>query len=95
MTHYEGCARFSSKKDTFFPNIDVKSIYLHDKRRDLPDQVMEGELKWVVQGVLSRASFRRIPLSGQTFTALSLNISRICDKKKNTAKKRTSPSMLS
>ena len=28
---------------------------LHDKRRDLPDQVMEGEQGRVMQGVLSRA----------------------------------------
>ena len=52
-------------KDTFYANIDVKSIYLHDTRRDLPDQVMEGDQVWVMQGVLSRASFRRPPLSGQ------------------------------
>ena len=44
-------------KETFFSNIDVKSIYLHDTRRDLPDQVMEGGRGWVMQGVLSRASF--------------------------------------
>ena len=61
-------------KDKFCSNIDVKSIYLHDTRRDLPDQVMEGEQGWVMQGVLSRASFRRPPLSGQkTFTVLSLH----------------------
>ena len=41
MTHYGGCALLYSK-DTFYPNIDVKSIYLHDTRRDLPDQVTEG-----------------------------------------------------
>ena len=51
-------------KDTFYPNIDVKSIYLHYTRRDLPDQVMEGEQGWVMQGVLSGASFRRPPISG-------------------------------
>ena len=35
----------------------------------LADQVMEGEQGWVMQGILSRASFRRPPLSGQeTFT---------------------------
>ena len=64
VTHYGGCAILFNK-DTFHPNIEVKSLYLHDTRRDLPDQVMEGDWEWVLQGVLSRASFRRPPLSGQ------------------------------
>ena len=63
-TRYTGCAILFNK-DTFFPNIDVKSIYLHDTGRDLPDQVMEGEQGWFLQDVLSRASFRRQPESGQ------------------------------
>ena len=49
---------------------------------------MEGEQGWVMQGVLSCASFRRPPLSGQeTFTVLSLRISNIYAKKRGTAKK--------
>ena len=64
VTHYGGCAILFNK-DTFYPNIDVKSIYLHDTRRDLPDRVMEGDQGWAMQGVLSRASFHRPPLSGQ------------------------------
>ena len=35
MTHHAGCAKLENK-DTFYTNIDVKSIYLHDTRRDLP-----------------------------------------------------------
>ena len=82
VTHYGGCAILYNK-DTFYPNIDVKSIYLHDTRRDLLDQVMEGDQGWVMQGVLSGASFRRPPLSGQkTFTVLSLHMSNIYAKKK-------------
>ena len=87
VTHYAGRAVLFNK-DTFFPNIDVKSIYLQDTRRDLPDQVMEGEQGWVMQGVLSRDSFRRSPVSGQKFfTVLSLHISNIHAKKKGIAKK--------
>ena len=75
VTHYAGCAILFNK-DTFYPNIDVKSIYLHDTRRDLLVQVMEGDQGWVMQGVLSRASFRRPPTSGQvTCTVLSPCIS--------------------
>ena len=47
VTHYAGCA-ILFKEDTYYANIDVKS-YLHDTRRDLPDQVEQG---WVMQGVL-------------------------------------------
>ena len=87
VTHYGGCAILYNK-DTFYANIYVKSIYLHDTRRDLPDQVMEGDQQWVMQGVLSRAAFRRPPLSGQTtFTMLSLHISNIFAKKRCIAKK--------
>ena len=42
VTLYGGCAILFNL-DTFYPNIDVKSIYLHDTRRVLPEQVMEGE----------------------------------------------------
>ena len=87
VTHYAGCAILYNK-DTFYSDINVQSIYLHDTRRDLPDQVMEGEQGWVMQGVLLRASFRRSPVSGQKyFTVLSLHISNIYAKKKGIAKK--------
>ena len=87
VTHHGGCAILCNK-DAFHPNIDVKSIYLHDTRRDLPDQVMEGAQVWVMQGVLSGASFRRPPLSGQkTFTVLPPHISHIYAKKRGIAKK--------
>ena len=49
---------------------------------------MEGEQGWVMQGVLSLASFRRPPLSGQeTFTVLTLHISNNYAKKKGIDKK--------
>ena len=84
VTHDAG-ARFSSIRTPSTP--DVKSIHLHDTRRDLPDQVTEGEQGWVMQGVLSCASFRRSPVSGQKFfTVLSLHISNIYAKKKGIAK---------
>ena len=64
VTHYGGCAVLFNK-DTFIPDVKVKSIYPHDIRRVLPDKVVEGDSGWVLQGVLSRASFRRQPHSGQ------------------------------
>ena len=66
VTHCAGCAILFDK-DTFYPDINVKSIYLHDTRRGLPDQIIEGEQGWVLQGVLSRVSFRRAAASGQKF----------------------------
>ena len=80
-THYGGCAVLFNK-DTFYTDIEVKSIYLHDTRREFPDKVMEGDQRWVLQGVLSRAFFRRRLLRDQkTFTVLSLHISNIYAKK--------------
>ena len=87
VAHYAGCAILFNT-ETFYPDINVKSIYLHDTRRGLPDQIIEGEHGWVLQGVLSRASFRRAAVSGQKlFTVLSLHISNIHAKKKGIAKK--------
>ena len=51
MTHYAVCAILFNK-DTFYPKIDVESKNLHDTRRDLPAQVIEGEQGRVIQGVL-------------------------------------------
>ena len=56
VTHNGGCAVLFNK-DTFYPDIEVKSSSLHDTRRELPDKVMEGGQGWVMQGVLSRAHF--------------------------------------
>ena len=77
VTHFAGCAIFLNK-DTFHPDISV-----HDTRRGVQDHIVEGEQGWVLQGVLSRASFRRAAASGQkVFTVLSLHISNIFAKKK-------------
>ena len=38
VTHYGGCVN----KDTY-PNFEVESLYLHDTRRDVPNEVMKGD----------------------------------------------------
>ena len=87
VTHFAGCAVLFNK-DTFYPNVDVKSIYFHDTRRVLHDLIVEGEHGWVLQGVVSRASFRRAASSGQTvFTVLSLHINNVFAKNRGIAKK--------
>ena len=87
VTHFAGCAILFNK-NTSYPDISVKSIYLHDTRRGLQDHIVEGEHGWVLQGVLSRASFRRAAASGQTvFTVLSLHIRNIYAKTRGIAKK--------
>ena len=87
VTHFAGCAVLCNK-DTFYLDISVKSIYLHDTRRGVQDHIVEGEHGWVLQGVLSRASFRRAAASGQkVFTVLSLHISNIYAEKRGIAKK--------
>ena len=87
VTHFAGCAVLFIK-DPFYPDISVKSIYLHDTRRGVQDHIVEGEHGWVLQGVLSRASCRRAAASGQkVFTVFSLHISNIYAEKKGIAKK--------
>ena len=76
VTHFAGCAVLFNHH-TFYPNVDVKSIFLHDTRRVLHDHIVEGEHGWVLQGVVSLASFRRAAASGETvFTVLSLHINK-------------------
>ena len=54
----------------------------------MQDHIVEGEHGWVLQGVLSRASFRRAAASVQkVFTVLSLHISNIYAKKRGIAQK--------
>ena len=54
----------------------------------MQDHIVEGEHGWVLQGVLSRANFRRAAASGhKVFTVLSLHISNIYAKKTGIAKK--------
>ena len=48
VTHFAGCAVLFDK-DTFYPDISVKSIYLHDMRRGAQDHIVEGEHGWVLQ----------------------------------------------
>ena len=87
VTYFAGCAVLFNK-DTFYPNIDVKSIYLHDTRRVLHEHIDEGEHGWVLQGVVPRAPFGRAATSGQTaFTVLSLHINNVFAKKRGIAKK--------
>ena len=56
-------------------DVKVKSIYVHDTRRDLPDEAMDRDSGWVLQGVLSRASFHRQPLSGKKNHSTSVTFS--------------------
>ena len=81
-----GDVQYFSTRIPFFPDVKVKSIYFHE--RELPDKVMEGDSGWVLQGVLSRASFRRQPVSDQKiFTVLSLHINNVYAKKRGIGKK--------
>ena len=84
VIHFAGCAVLF----TSYPYVDVKSIYLHDTRRGVQDHNVEGEHGRVLQGVVSRASFRRAASSGQTaFTVFSLHINNVFAKKRGIAKK--------
>ena len=71
MTHYAGCGIFFNK-DTFYPDISVKSIYLHDTRRGLQDQVVEGEQGWVYKVLAWWWKVRWVGLHHTSFTHLML-----------------------
>ena len=51
-------------KDTFFSDIKVSSFYLHDTRACEKYKMTEGESGWAMQGVVSKAAFRRQPRHG-------------------------------
>ena len=73
-THCGGCAVLFNK-DAFFSDINVSSFYLHDTRTCEKYKITEGESGRVIQGVVSKAAFRRQPRNGlQTFTVMSLHI---------------------
>ena len=87
VTHTEAVPSFSTKT-LFFPDIKVTSIYFHDARHSQPDKVIEGETGWVIQGVVSKASFRRKPRGGKSsFTVMSLHINNNSAKKRGIGKK--------
>ena len=56
VTHHGGCSVLFNK-DTFFSDIKVSSVYLHDTRACEQDKIKEGESVWVLQGVVSKISF--------------------------------------
>ena len=81
VTHYGGCAVLFNK-DTFFSDIVVSSIYLHDTRTCEEDKVKEGESGWCYK------VFRRQPRNGQKFfTVMSLHINSNYAKKRGIGKK--------
>ena len=59
-----------SKKGTFHPDIKVSSMYLHDTRNGQHQVVNEGQLGWFLLAVISRASFRRLPPNGKSFSTM-------------------------
>ena len=78
--------RFCSKR-TLHPDIKDTSVYLHDTRDDQQHDV-KGESGWVQQGVISRASFRRLPHNGKSFfSMMSLHINNQLAKKRGIGKK--------
>ena len=87
MTHYGGCA-FLFNNDTFHQDIKVTSVYFRDTRDPQQQDLKEGESEWVLQGVISMASFRRRPRNSKSFfTTMSLHINNQFAKKRGIEKK--------
>ena len=86
VSHYADCAVLFNKDTSTPTSVSSPSTFM--TQDEIWQVVMEGEHGWVLQGVLSRAIFRRPPVSRQKyFTVLSLHISNIYDRKKGIAKK--------
>ena len=78
VTHFAGCAILFNKNTFFLTSASNPSTFT-----TRGEVCIEGEQ---VQGVLSRASFRRAAASGQkVFTVLSLHINNIYAKKRGIA----------
>ena len=74
VTHFAGCAVLFNE-DTFHSDVRVNSVYTHDSRNGQQQVVKEGQTGWVLEAVISRATFRRIPRNGKSwFTMMSLHI---------------------
>ena len=70
------------QQGTFHPDIKVSSIYLHDTRNVQHQVINEGQSGWVSQAVISRASFRRLPPNGKSFsTMMSLHTNHFVKKR--------------
>ena len=78
VTHHGGCAIL----------FKVSSVYLHDNRDGQQQAVKKWESGWVLQGVTSGASFRRLPRNCKSFfTAMSLHINNQFAKKRGIGEK--------
>ena len=72
ITHFAGCAVLFNK-DTFHSDVQGQLAYVHDVKK-CPFFVEEGQVGWVLQGVISPARFRRTPRRGKPhFTMMSLH----------------------
>ena len=75
-------------KDTFHPDMKVTFVYLHDTRDGQQHVVREEQSGWVLQAVISRASFQRLPRNGKSFfTMMSSHINNQFAKKRGIGKK--------
>ena len=86
ITHFAGCAVFFNK-DTIHSDVRVNSVYIHDTRTRQQQVVKEAQSGWVLQAVISRATFRRVPRNGKShFTMMSLHNNNQNAKKRGIAK---------
>ena len=77
-----------SVRTLFHRDIKVSSVYLHDTRDGQQQVVKEGQSGWVLQAVISRASFGRLPRNGKSlFTVMSLHINNQFAKMRGIGKK--------
>ena len=66
ISHFAGCAVLFNK-DTFYPDVRVNSVYIHDTKTGQQQVVRKSETGCVLQAVVSRAAFRRVPRNGKSY----------------------------
>ena len=87
ISHNAGCAVLFNK-DTLCPDVRVCSVYIHDTKNGLQQDIRKGEAGWVVQAVVSSAAFRSVPRNGTPyFTMMSLHTNNHFAKRRGIAKK--------
>ena len=86
ITHFAGCAVLFNN-ETLHSDVRVMSVYTHDTRTAEQQVVKEVKSCWVLQAVISHASFRRIPRNGKSyFTMMLLHVNNQYAKKRGLAK---------
>ena len=55
------------EQGSFYPDVRVSSVYIHDTQNGLQQVIREVETGWVHQAVVTHAAFKRVPRKGKPY----------------------------